>query len=125
MQPECDIAAPGDPRRIRRIPAHREQEHADAEEQDKAEDGVAHFIDRYADPDDQQGDGQARDRRPTGCNGDRHMEPLPMDPGSGRGDCCRGSGHDSAERLIVVEPGLADREHQRKYGRREHADDER
>src|SRR3546814_6468534 len=44
VQPESNVRAAGDTCRIRRVPAHREQKYADAEQQDEAEDEV--LVDR-------------------------------------------------------------------------------
>ena len=42
VEPEGDVRAAGDPGAVGRVPPHGEQEHADAEQQDEAEDEFSH-----------------------------------------------------------------------------------
>jgi hypothetical protein len=86
VQPEGDVGAAGEARAVRRIPPHREQEHADAEQQHEAEDDVLACSAFCPSAATSRPTAIAGDRGGAGGDGDRHPEALPVQPGGGGGD---------------------------------------
>ena len=125
VQPEGDIGTAREPRLIRRVPAHREQEYADPEQQDRAEDDVLDPVVHAADRRQQQADDQRDDRSGAGGDGDRNLEALPVEPGRDGGDRGGAGSEYPAEYLVVVDRLLADAEHEQEARCSKYAADKR
>ena len=118
VEPECDVRAAGLAGRVRSVPGHGEQEHADTEQQQEGEhDRVAQWRGRHRRADQRHDD--AGDRGGTGRDRDRHPESPPVQPRRAGADGSGGGGKEAAQHLVVLDDVRADAEDERETGRRQ------